>query len=319
MAIRPEYEDIEFYFQQIRKYGLNSEREKVLMNEFNNYPILRQIVADMKKQGANNGQIINYIYKNFEEISDARKSKWKDGDYIKVGRPKKDPSEKAQRKKADRYKTIKDIKSSGTIRVDDLKKINYNDIRNFNTKEAQRIAYFLQERIKRDIRALHKAGLAGENSERYFKQYGGYLKDIRTASSNQLKAFIRRGVAFLRRETSTPAGVKRMRRKVAKAIKEAVPHLNIDKIAEKPDSYKLFWNSVHAAVDAGYGTLLGKEKYLIMETVELYMEGYDIDNEDLKDLLDNFLMDKLSLDSEEELRQYLGANFKQQYEIDEFE
>lgn len=280
--IRPEYEDLDFMLRQAEKHGLKENDVRKVIVEIGKFPILRQIAYDLRKSGYNDLQIINHIYKNLDDISDARRNKWRNGEFIKVGRPKKDPSEKAKRKKADRYKTIKDLRSEGTINVENLRNINYNDIKNLKTKEAQRIAYYLQQRIKNSLRGLHKAGFYNENAERNFKDFGGFVEDIRTATLNQLKSFIRRGINFIRKESSTATGVNRIRSKVVKGLsktisdKAAADFYNMSK-----DEEKNMWRNVKRGVELGYGSAYDKEsRYRLIELAILKNED-DIDWEDI--------------------------------------
>ena len=275
MAIRPEYEDLKFLLNQLNNMSRNKLTERPLqggihmpsileraMNEINSFPILRQIASDLKNKGKNDLQIAGYINKHLNEISDARRSKWKDGDFIKVGRPKKSPDDKAKRKKAERYKKIVDIRDSGTISVKELKKITYNDIKNFNTQQPQRIAYFLQQRVKRDIRELHKAGYYNENAERNFENFGGYLNDIRTATLNQLRSFIRRGINFINKETSTVQGVNKVRVKTIKGLSEyGLDNKFVSEFSKLTrNEEKLLWENVEKGVELGYGTKVTNKK-----------------------------------------------------------
>ena len=333
--IRPEYEELDLYLKQLilledkvvdgQRFKVTPQHMEMMMDYVNKYPVLKDFVREKRKEGLSGMKLAKEIYYNLEDLSDARKNKWKDGDFIHVGRPKKAPEEKAKRKKAERYTKIKDIKGKGTIKTKDLKNINYNDIKNLNTKEAQRIAYYLKDVITRKIRALHKAGLEDYNAERAFKGYGGMIGDIRTASLNKLKGFIRRGVNFLRSETSNVQKAKGVVEKViSKTSKATKGSLNLKKVLANEDKQKLFFGAVKALADANLGSLKNKEdRYRIWENVESYLTEGDADML-MEDTLEAYVMKKLDdlgyhYDTPEEMREGLNKLYDEEFDDSEYE
>lgn len=330
--IRPEYEDLMVLILSATKNGslrgsASADDLRYIIKEINKFPVLRQIMKQMKDKGESPVNAIYYIYNNIDDISDARRSKWKNGEFIKVGRPAKAPEEKYRNvKKADRYKTIKSIKEAGRITLKELQSMNFGHLTQMTTKEAQRYAYYIQENIKSRLRALRKAGYGEMSAEYKLIKAGGLVKDIRTASLQQLKSFIKRGSTFLRRYTSTVSGVKRVRKKVSEAVYKATEgELDISKFEQDLDADKLFWKSIHAAVDASYGSMIDKQKYIIMGQVSDYFEGYKLKNADLQEFLDNYIQGQLedqglTFETTEDMRAYLKNKISNQIEYeDDFE
>lgn len=325
--IRPEYYDLDAYLAQIisKDVTVTPQHIKIMMGHVNKYPVLKDFVSKKRGEGISGKELARELYANLEDLSDARKNKWKDGDFIHVGRPRKAPEEKAKRKKAERYTKIKDIKGEGTIKIQDLKNINYNDIKNLNTKEAQRIAYYLKDIITKKIRGLHKAGLEDYNAERAFKNYGGMIGDIRTATLNKLKGFIRRGVNFLRSETSSVQKAKAVMGKVIRKTSKATKgSLNLKKVLADEDKQKLFFGAAKALADANLGSLKDKEdRYRIWENVESYLTEGNADML-MEGTLESYVMKKLDdlgyhYDTPEEMREGLNKLYDEEFDDSEYE
>lgn len=332
--IRPEYEELDFYLKNLilledkivngQRFKVTPQHMEIMMDYVNKYPVLKDFVREKRKEGLSGMKLAKEIYYNLEDLSEARKNKWKDGDFIHVGRPKKAPEEKAKRKKADRYTRIKDIKGEGTIKAKDLKNINYNDIKNLNTKEAQRIAYYLKNIISKKLSALHKAGLKDYNAERAFKGYGGMIGDIRTATLNKLKGFIRRGVNFLRSETSNLSKAKSVISRTIQTTKKATG-IDLSKVLKGKEKQSLFFGAVKAVADTNLGTLSDREgKYKIWEEVQTYLEGGVVDDVNVQDFLDSYVEHKLSdmgyeFDSTYEMRKGLQRIYDEEFDDSDYE
>lgn len=296
---------------------------KTAFSMIDKYPLIRQVKTDLKNEGYTDEGIIRHIKDNLDTITDARINKMKDGQYVHIGRPKKTEEEKfrtLRNRKAERYNTIKDIKKGGRIPTDVLRNIDYSSIHKLTTKEAQKVAYWMQVSLKERFRALNKAGFGHSMVERSFYDNGGFVKDIRTAHINTLKGLIRRGSVFLRRETSTVQGMRKVVKVVTARIKDATQgSVDISRYTEDKNVYKLFWNLSHELVDLGYASVIGSEKYKVFGMVESYLQGEKLDNEDLMAKMNAYTRDKLAeigiyIDSDEKLQEYLAEKYTTRYE-----
>lgn len=275
--------------------------------EVSNFPHIKQLWSDLRKDGKTDMEAAMYIAKNFNYITDSRRNNFKNGEYVHIGRPKKEA--KVARKKADRFNTFTEIRKSGTINVKELEKINYENIRNFTLKEAQRISYNLQNAIKRRLSSLKKKGFVNEPAQRTFENYGGFI-NIKTATANELKSFIRRGVGYLNAETSRVSGAVNVRKRVEGTLKTH----GIDTSKFSEEGYKAFWGAARNAVDEGYGTLIGDEKYEILNSIESYLQGEHLENLDLEEVLNSWIADKaerrgIYLSDVDEIKNYIKDNY----------
>ena len=321
----PKFEDLrkslDMVMESLKRYGTlmaySPEQTRNIWAQFSKdlraNPITLNLYNNMKNRGMSDIKFVNYLNNNFDRITGAKSRTYQNGEIVPLGRPRKE--NKAEKPKAERYKSIYAMRKDGYVNLSYIKSLTYDDIRKLTLKEAQRIAYYMQENIKRRDKALKAKGYTDTAAQRIFKNNGGFLPSIISASANSLKSFIKRGNLFLSAESSTTRGVKNIRSRVSEAIKRNTG-VDISKFTSTENDYDLFWGAVHTAERSGLSTVLGKDKYEIMNLIDYYLQGNEFDEEDinLQNMLDAWIMDRagksgIYLDSKNDVRNYLAERY----------
>lgn len=273
--------------EEAKRYG--KRLNESILKEIEADSQLRGIKADLIKEGKTELEVINFIGKNFYDIANMRKNKYRTGDFVPLGRPKK---ENKTERKVDRYTKIKDITAGGSLSIDYIKKLKGNDIKKLSLKEAQRVAYYLQKYVKGKISSLKKSGRGGIQPVTTFLESGDYV-DVRTASLNALKNFISRGRKFASSKQLDKNYEEKLKNRVYEGIKQKTGLDLKDKLTDL-NIDKLFWKAVHFAERSGYASASSKGKYEVLNTIDSYFAGNSIkDDLNLEENLDAYMMNVL--------------------------
>ena len=260
-----------------------------ILKEIDSDSQLRGIKADLMSKGKTEEEVINFIGKNFYDIANMRKNKYRTGEFVPLGRPK---NENKEPRKADRYKTTREISAQGNISIDYIKKLTGKEIKGLDLKEAQRIAYYLQRYVKGRITRLTKEGRGSIDPVNKFFESGSYV-NVTTASLNSLKSFISRGRKFVSSKRLDKNYEEKIKNRVYKGIKKKTGLDLKDKLADV-NIDKLFWKAVHFAERSGYASAFSKGKYEILNTIDSYFAGNSIkDDLNLEDNLNAYMMNVL--------------------------
>ena len=282
---------------------------------------LRSIKADLMSKGETEEEVINFIGKNFYDIANMRKNKFRTGEFAPIGRPKKSEEDKAQRKKADRYKLIKDITKDGKITKAEILKMSSDEIKGLSLKESQRIAYYLRRAVKSEMSYLKRVGRSDIDAVSIFLKSGSDV-NVKTASINELKNYIARGRRFL----SNPHLAKNYEIEMKNTVYDKIKaNTGIDLKPKLADSNieNIFWRGIRYIEREGLASVSEKKKSDVIEILDAYFSGNPIESDfDIVGYLNAYFMhifDDMGIEfsSFEEMHDYLKDIYSEN--LDDFE
>ena len=305
--------------QEMLAYG--SRLNNSIMKELDKDSQLRAIKADLINKGRTEEEVIEYVRANFYDIANMRKNKFRTGEFAPIGRPKKAEEDKAQRKKADRYKLIKDITKDGKISKAEILKMNSDEIKGLSLKESQRIAYFLRRAVQNEMSYLKRVGRSDIDAVSIFLKSGSDV-NVKTASINELKNYIARGRRFLSNPHLAKNYEVEMKNTVYDKIKE---NTGIDLKPKLTDSNieNIFWRGVRYIEREGLASVSEKKKSDVIEILDAYFSGNPIESDfDIVGYLNAYFMhifDDMGIEfsSFEEMHDYIKDIYSEN--LDDFE
>lgn len=304
---------------EVLQYG--KRLNESILKEIDSDSQLRSIKADLMNKGKTEEEVINFIGKNFYDIANMRKNKFRTGEFAPIGRPKKAEEDKAQRKKADRYKLIKDITKDGKISKAEILKMSSDEIKGLSLKESQRIAYFLRRAVQNEMSYLKRVGRNNIDAVSIFLKSGSDV-NVKTASINELKNYIARGRRFLSNPHLAKNYEVEMKNTVYEKIKE---NTGIDLKPKLTDSNieNIFWRGVRYIEREGLASVSEKKKSDVIEILDAYFSGNPIESDfDIVGYLNAYFMhifDDMGIEfsSFEEMHDYLKDIYSEN--LDDFE